>query len=76
MQENTVENIQIYRKISAKGLMGHLEDCIRKERNTISRNTIHLAFKLGPTTPLREMIIQYGRQILEASELPVEPIFS
>lgn len=80
MEPNTTEIFQIYRKLSAKGLIARLEEMVRKERNSVSRNTILLAFKMGGTTPLRELIIETGKGVLAESEVPVpvpeEPIFS
>jgi hypothetical protein len=72
-----IESLQIYRKLSAKALIGNLHDRVRKERPSVSRNTIHLAFRNGATTPLREMIIELGTAMLESSEVvPEETVFS
>jgi hypothetical protein len=78
MQVNKVEHYQIYRKLSAKGLIAVLVEQVRKERASVSRNTILLAFRNGATTPLRELIIHTGQSLLESSEVPPieETVFS
>lgn len=58
----------IYHRISAKGLMAQLVQAVRDERPTASRNTIHLAFLNGATTPTRKMILELAGKILEQVE--------
>lgn len=60
----------IYWKISAKGLVSDLIEKVKIERESISRNTIILAFKNGGTTATRRMIIEKGEQLLAETETP------
>ena len=71
MEQHPIEIIEIYRKLSVKGLIARLEESVRKERSSVSRNTILLAFKLGETTHLRKLIIEKGKQLLAESEVVV-----
>lgn len=59
----------IYHRISEKGLIANLIQAVREERPTASRNTIHLAFMLGGTTPTRSMILRLAAKILEQAEM-------
>lgn len=68
------ERQRIYNRLSAKGLISEVVERVRLERPKASRNTIHLAFILGPTTPAREMILEIATKILEQAEteMPVQ----
>lgn len=65
-------NLQTYSRLSALGLIINLVEEVRKLRPRTSRNTILLAFREGPTTPARKMIVEIGERILEQQEETIE----
>ena len=58
----------IYDQLSVKGLIGDVLTEVRKIRPTTSRNTIHLSFQCGPTTPTRRMILDVAEKVLAHNE--------
>lgn len=72
-----MEHIQrqsIYDQLSAKGLIGEVLAQVRKHRPKASRNTIHLSFLEGPTTPTRRMILQVAEEVLAQAEVELEEV--
>lgn len=55
----------LYEKLSVADLIGDLQARMETIRPGISRNTILLAFKQAPTTPLRRRILEEAKIILE-----------
>jgi hypothetical protein len=60
----------IYEQISAYGLIGELYCRVVLRRPSVSRNTIHLAFR-SPTTPLRKMIVRLAEELVSEHEASV-----
>lgn len=59
------ERLQLWNEIQVRGLICTLMDCIHQYRPNCSRNTVRLAIQEGPTTPIRERIIQTAQQVLQ-----------
>ncbi len=69
----------LYENLSVADLIGDLQERMESIRPGISRNTILLAFKQSPTTPLRRRILEEAKNILadqrakEAEQAEPEP---
>lgn len=65
-----IQRDQLYEEIAARGLISELHDRAKKRlrRDAMSRNTVHLAFSYGPTTPLRKKILEEAETLLKDIE--------
>ena len=61
----------ILTKLSQYGLVGTVHEKVAMRRPTVTRATILRAFKAERRTPVHEMIVSIGKEVLDAHELAI-----
>lgn len=61
------ERLNLWQEIQVRALISTLMERIHQYRRGCSRNTVRLAIQEGPTTPIRQRIIETAQQVLTES---------